>query len=326
MSLRLRSPGTSRRTTSAAQADRADTRSPAALARLSDEALLDAVQLQAFRFFWNSADPASSLAPDRCTTRADSGDGLVAIGGSGFGMLATLAAIERGWVGRQQALDRFDRMVGVLQQATRHHGAWPHFMNGASGATIPFGPHDDGGDLVETSFLCMGLLCARQYFSGAAPQEVRLRLRIDECWHAVEWDWYTRGAGDVLYWHWSPACGWAMNHAVRGWNECLITYVLAAASPTHPVDPQVYHRGFASGPGFLNGNSYYGMQLPLGMPYGGPLFFAHYSFCGLDPQGLRDRYADYWLQNRHHALIHHAYCAANPQGHPGYGAQCQSFQ
>ena len=105
-------------------------------------------------------------------------------------------------------------------------------------------------------------------------------------------------------------------------TNASITYVLAAGAPRYGVEPLVYHRGFAAGREFLNGKSYYDIKLPLGMPYGGPLFFSHYSFCGLDPHGLKDSYADYWQQNVAHARINHAHCAANPHGHLGYGGEC----
>jgi hypothetical protein len=180
---------------------------------------------------------------------------------------------------------------------------------------------DDGGDLVETTYLCMGLLCAREYFSGQESAERALRARVNTLWEQIEWDWYTRGE-PVLYWHWSAYNGWAMNLPIRGWNECLLTYVLAAGAPRYPIDAAVYHAGFASGPIFRNGQRYYGFELPLGMPYGGPLFFAQYSFCGLDPRGLVDRYADYWQQNQRHVRIHHAHCVANPGGYAGYGPAC----
>jgi hypothetical protein len=301
-----------------------DDRNPRALAALPDEALIDAVQRQTFRYFWDGADAASGLALDRRTLAGteDRADDRVAIGGSGFGVMALIVAVERGWVTRDAALDRLRRMLDALFRATRYHGTFPHFMDGASGATIPMSPKDDAGDLVETSFLFMGLLCVRQYFTEDTAAAHRLRSDIDTLWHDVKWDWFTQGGRDVLYWHWSPKHGWAMNHEVRGWNECLITYVMAAASPRHAIDPRVYHRGFAAGPGFVNGRSYYGIDLPLGMPYGGPLFFTHYSFCGLDPHGLKDRYADYWDLNSRHVRINRAHCVANPQGHKGYGESC----
>ena len=299
-----------------------DDRSPGALAALPDEALIDAVQRQTFRYFWDGAEPASGLAYDRRASAGAMVDEKVAIGGSGFGIMALVVAAERGWVARDAALDRLRRMLDALFRATRYHGCFPHFIDGASGATIPMSPKDDAADLVETSFLVMGLLCARQYFSEDTAAARRLRGDIDTLWRDVEWDWFTQGGRDVLYWHWSPGHGWSMNHEVRGWNECLITYLLAVAAPRHAIDPRVYHRGFAAGNGFVNGRSHYGIEMPLGMPYGGPLFFSHYSFCGLDPRGLKDRYADYWDLNCRHVRINQAHCVANPHGHPGYGESC----
>jgi len=298
------------------------TASAASLATLPDEELLEAVQRQTFNFFWEGAHPESGLALDRCTARQERSNHKTAVGGSGFGIMAIIVAVERSWISRETALDRLGRILDALNAATVYHGAFPHYLNGRTGATIPFHRKDDGGDVVETSYLCMGLLCARQYFQRDTRVETTLRARITRLWEEVEWDWYTRGGGEVLYWHWSPNNDWAMNHKIRGWNECLITYVLAAAAPRYPIDPVVYHHGFASGAGFLNGRSYYNIELPLGMPYGGPLFFTHYSFCGLDPHGLKDRYADYWELNRRHVAINRAHCVANPGNYPGFGEFC----
>jgi hypothetical protein len=282
-----------------------------------EAALLDAVQRQTLRYFWDFAHPVSGLARERSNATPD----LVSSGGSGFGLMAILVGIERGWIEREEGLDRLATLVRFLAAADRHHGVFPHWLHGGSGRTVRFAPKDDGGDLVETSFLMAGLLAVRQYFGGVEPRERELRELIDMLWRGVEWDWYTRGEA-VLYWHWSPVHGWAMNHPIRGWNECLVTYLLAASSPTHAIGPAVYHRGFAEGPAFLNGRPYYGMTLPLGPDGGGALFFAHYSFLGIDPRGLSDRYADYWRQNRVHTLVNRAYCIANPKGFAGYGADC----
>lgn len=297
---------------------------PSKLASLADEPLQEAVQRQTFRYFWDAAHPISGLAYDRRTSRKgteNSVDDAVAIGGSGFGVMALIVAVERRWIGRDAAVERLYRMLELLLSARCYHGAFPHFMNGRTGETIRFGRKDDGADLVETSLLIMGLLCARQYFSRDTAEEAAIRSRISQLWDEVEWSWFTQGR-DVLYWHWSPNNGWAMDHQIRGWNECLVTYVLAASSPRYAIDPEVYHRGFASGGGFLNRKSWYDIRLPLGMPYGGPLFFTHYSFCGLDPRGLTDRYADYWAQNVHHVRINRAHCIANPENFVGYGESC----
>ncbi len=290
--------------------------------RPDEAALLDEVQRRTFAYFWDFAHPVSGLARDRARSADDSGDDTMAVGGSGFGVLAIVVAAERGWVTRAEALDRLLVIAGFLERADRFHGVFPHFMDGATGKAIPFGRLDDGGDLVETAYLMQGLLTVRQYFDGPGAGEVELRARVDRLWRAVEWSWHSRGGEPVLYWHWSPVHGWAMNHRIRGWNECLIAYVLAAGAPGHAVDPAAYHRGWAGGPDFRNGRRYHGIDLPLGPDYGGPLFFAHYSFLGLDPRGLVDRYADYWSQNLAHVRIHEAHARLNPGGFAGYGADC----
>ena len=289
---------------------------------LDDAALLDLVQRQTFRYFWDFAHPTSGLSRERSNAAFGYGQEVVTTGGSGFGVMAIIVAAERGWIGRRDAVSHLLKSVKFLAKANSYHGVFPHFLDGATGRTIPFSRKDDGSDLVETSFLMGGLLCARQYFAGADPQETELRNRINGLWSDVEWSWHTRGGTNVLYWHWSPNNDWSMNHEIRGWNECLITYVLAAASPRYPITADVYHRGWTQGRDFRNGRAFYGIELPLGPDYGGPLFFAHYSFLGLDPRGLKDVYVDYWEQNRAHVLINRAHCVRNPQGCKGYGPDC----
>jgi hypothetical protein len=288
----------------------------------SDAALLDWVQRQTLDYFWSFAHPASGMARERSNPAPDYDyRETVTSGGTGFGIMALIAGASRGFLPLAGVRDHVRKIVAFLGRAESFHGVFPHFIHGTTGAAIPFSQKDDGGDLVETAFLVVGLLCARQFFSSSEPADCDLRNAIDELWHAVEWDWHTRG-DETLYWHWSPRHGWDMDHAITGWNECLITHVLAAASATHAVAPSVYHHGWASGPAFRNGESYYGIELPLGPAFGGPLFFSQYSFLGLDPRGLRDRYADYWRQNCAHTQINRAYCLANPNEFAGYGESC----
>jgi hypothetical protein len=299
------------------------TRSARSVSRkLCDNELLDRVQHQTFRYFWEGAHPVSGLAFDRRTRRGPDRDGPVACGASGFGALASIVACARGWVKRAQAVERFATMLDCLEQATCYHGMYPHFLHGDTGATIPFSRKDDGGDLIESALLLQGLLCARAYFDGTTPQEARLRARITGLWQEAEWNWYTQNGRPVLTWHWSPNNGFALNHDIRGWNECLIAYVLAASAPRTSVPADAYHAGWAVSPQFLNGRRFEGITLPLGRDFGGPLFFAHYSFCCLDPRGLEDRYADYWQQNLSHTLINQAYCVRNPRHYRGYGPDC----
>jgi len=288
---------------------------------ISDSALLDLVQKQTFRYFWDFAHPVSGMARERSNVSYGYGDEVVTTGGTGFGIMSIIVATEHQWIKRDTAARHLLKMVLFLEKANSYHGAFPHWMNGATGKTIPFGRKDDGADLVETSYLFEGLLCARQYFNADNAVENELRNRIGWMWNDIEWNWFTNGQ-NVLYWHWSPNNGWAMNFPVHGFNECLIMYVLAASAERYPVSAAVYDKGWAQGSFFKNGKTFYGHTLPLGFDYGGPLFFSHYSFLGLNPKGLKDKYADYWMQNKNHTLINHDYCVANPGKFKGYGENC----
>ena len=289
---------------------------------LSDSALLDLVQKQTFRYFWDFAHPVSGLARERSNKAYDYGNEVVTTGGSGFGIMAIIVAADRKWIARDTAVSHLLKTVKFLSKANSYHGVFPHWLDGATGKTIPFGRKDDGGDLVETSFLFEGLLCARQYFSANDPKEEELRNRITWLWNEVEWNWHTRGGMDLLYWHWSPNNGWAMNFELRGYNETLITYILAASSPNYSISKKVYDNCWAQSNHFINGKEFYGVKLPLGFDYGGPLFFTHYSFLGLNPHGLKDQYADYWEQNYNHTLINYKHCVLNPNHFAGYGENC----
>ncbi len=284
--------------------------------RITDEELMTLVQKQTFKYFWDFAHPVSGLARERNT----SGD-VVTSGGSGFGIMSIIAAIHRQFISRQEGLAQLQKIVGFLKNtAETFHGAYPHWLNGATGKAIAFSGKDNGADLVETSYLMQGLLTARQYFNGSG-EEAALRTDINEIWNRVEWDWFRNGGQEVLYWHWSPDYAWQMNHPIQGWNECLITYVLAASSTTHTIPKSVYDNGWAKNGAMRNNSTYYGLNLPLGPAFGGPLFFAHYSFLGINPHDLQDAYANYWSQNTAHTLINYNYSVDNPKEHAGYSAE-----
>jgi hypothetical protein len=288
-------------------------RSDNAFPVISEEELLNKVQEQTFRYFWDFGHPNSGMARERNTS-----GNLVTSGGTGFGLMAILVGIERGFITRQQGIERFVKIIDFLGQADRFHGAWAHWMDGNTGKVIPFSAKDNGGDLVETGLLVQGLLTVKAYLNPGIPSENSLAEKIDVLWRGVEWNWYTRGGQDILYWHWSPEFGWDMNLPIRGYNESLIVYVLGAASPTLPIDLSVYEKGWANNGAMRNGKMFYQIPLPLGYDFGGPLFFAHYSFLGLDPRNLSDQYANYWTQNVNHSRINQAHAISNPLGFAGY--------
>lgn len=295
-------------------------------AELSDDALMDSVQRSTFNYFWDGAEPTSGMARERYHVDGvypENDKSIVTTGGSGFGIMAILAGIDRGYVTRQEGLERMNKIVGFLEKADRFHGAFPHWWNGETGKVKPFGQKDNGGDLVETAFLIQGLLAVRQYYLNGSEEEKALAARIDNIWQAVEWDWYRNGK-NVLYWHWSPNYAWEMNFPVRGYNECLIMYVLAASSPTHGVPAEVYHEGWAESGAIVSPHKVEG--IPLQLRYQGtdasPLFWAHYSFLGLNPTNLKDKYASYFDEMKNLTLVNRAYCIRNPKSYKGYGDDC----
>ncbi len=299
----------------------------------SDEELLDIVQEATFQYFWDGAEPNSGMARERYHMDGeyplDDRD-VVTAGGSGFGLMAIIVGAERGFITREQAVERFERIVTFLEDADRFQGVWPHWMHGETGEAQAFSPNDDGADLVETALLAQGLLTVKQYLIDGTDKEQEIAERIDNIWREIEWNWDTRDGENVLYWHWSPNHGWEMDHPIHGYDEALITYVLAASSPTHPIDPEVYHEGWARGGDIvLENHEAYGYSLPLkhngAEDYSGPLFWAHYSYLGLDPRNLEDRYANYWENNRNHTLIHYEYAKENPYDFKGYGENLWGF-
>jgi hypothetical protein len=296
---------------------------------LPDDSLLTLVQYQTFRYFWDGAEPESGMARERIHMDGaypEDDMNIVTSGGTGFGIMAIITGIERAFITREEGFRRIEKIVNNLEKAERFHGAWSHWIDGRTGRVKPFSKMDNGADIVETAYLVQGLLCARQYFKEGHEAEKQLAMRIDKLWTEVEWDWFTKGGEAVLYWHWSPDYGWEMNHKVQGYNECLILYVLAASSPTFAVDPAAYHLGWARAGGINTSAGAYGYPLRLrhngAEEFGGPLFWSHYSYLGLDPRNLWDRYADYWKENTNHSLINWKWCVENKGGYKGYSENC----
>ncbi len=290
----------------------------------SDGEFLDFIQKTHINYMWDGAEPTSGLAPERMHVDGiypqDDAD-VITTGGSGFGIAGLIVGIERGFIPRKEGVERLHQISDYLAKADRYHGVWSHWIYGPTGKTKPFGMKDNGGDLVESAFLVQGLLIAREYFKDGSEYEMLLAQKIDMLWREMEWDWYLNDQ-DVLYWHWSPDYGWEMNFPLEGYNECLITYILAASSPTYPIPASAYHNGWARGGSIVSDKVTYGYPLVLkhngAEKFGGPLFWAHYSYIGLSPKGLSDKYANYWELNRNHALINYSYCVDNPGGYEGY--------
>lgn len=293
---------------------------------ITDAELMDLVQEETFKYFWDFAEPNSGGAKERYHPDDPNRDSqVVTSGGTGFGLMAIIVGIERGFISRTEGVERMTTLLEFLENADRFHGAWSHWINGSTGTVIPFSPLDDGGDLVETAFLVQGLICVKEYLKNGSEEEQALAQQADDLWKGVEWDWYTQNQ-NTLYWHWSPNNGFSINLELKGYNEVLITYVLAAASPDFGIEKEVYANGWASNGGIQSSNTQYGLPLLVkhvgAEQFGGPLFWAHYSYLGLNPKTLSDEYVDYWDVNVNHSKINYQYCVANPKGFEDYGEEC----
>ena len=295
---------------------------------LTDDELLDTIQRASFNYMWDGADPTTGMAYERIHEDGDYGyddPSIITTGGSGFGIAGIVVAMDRGFITRAEGVARLQKIVSFLSRAQRFHGVWPHWLY-PSGRVVPFGQKDNGGDLVESSFLMEGLLCARQYMDSTVEAEKQVIDGINALWQAMEFDWYRRDGQDVLYWHWSPDYEWQMNFPLEGYNECMIVYILAASSPTHPCPASCYHKGWARNGNIRSGATYMGYPLQLkhngAETTGGPLFWAHYSWFGLCPIGLSDQYADYGEAMKAHVLSDYAYCVENPKAYPNYSDSC----
>jgi len=299
-----------------------------AAVQLTEKQLLDSIQYRTFQYFWDGAEPVSGMDRERIHTDGvypENDKNVVTSGGSGFGVMAILVGIGRGFISREAGVERLSKIAGFLEKADRFHGAWAHWIYGETGKVKPFGGKDDGGDIVETSYLVQGLICAKNYMKQDVPLEKTLAEKLDKLIRGVEWSWYQNGK-PALYWHWSPKYNWEMNFPIEGYNECLIAYILGASSPTYPLSPDTYHKCWARNGGINGETTKYGYTLKLkhnGSPeYGGPLFWSHYSYLGLDPRNLKDKYANYWDETRNHVMIDYQYCVENPKKFKGYGPDC----
>ena len=286
---------------------------------LNPDELLTEVQQASFNYFYLYAHPTSGLArssmkrgPDQC-----------AIGATGMGLFNLAVGIERGFITRHEGAEQVLKELKFLsEKAERFHGAFPHMINGQTGKVIAFSEYDDGADIIETSFLMEGIIFAREYFSQPDPDEVEIRKLADDLWRGVEWDWFVGKAGSAstLIWHWSPHYGWKMHLPVTGFNECQIAYVLALASPTHPIEPKTYWQGWEP-PNYGVSRTEFGIQLELGnRPALGPsLFMAHYSYLGLDPHQIFFRGKSYFDHFRDFCQVQVLYAESKSNTFKGYG-------
>lgn len=280
--------------------------------------LLAEVQQAGIKYFYDFGHPVSGLTRVG-TERVPE---LCEIGGTGWGLYNLIVAADRGFVPRADVAKRLQTMLRFLSKADRFHGAFPHWMNGETGKTIPFNKEDDGADLVETAFLCQGLIAVREYFTHSDAVETEVRQLADQLWRDVDWTWFAteKDGRAYLRWHWSPTLGFKKDMPIQGFNETHIVYILALASPTHPVSMKYYRQGWEGGGAHLSkARSDFGIPLTLGRGSDMPMFFAHYSYMGFDPHAISWEGRSYFDQIRDMCRVQVAYAQSMSEKYKGYG-------
>lgn len=264
--------------------------------------VLDTWQQKTFSFFYEGACPTTGMAYEG-TERGN----ILTTGGSGFGLMALIVGCERNWISRNDAAKQIQKIVRFLGSAERFKGVWSHWYT-PDGKSAPFGDQVKTGDIVETGFLTAGLLTVSEYFTSDNVIEKEIRDSVASFWKTINWRHYTNNQ-NVLKWLWHSQEN-RFDLDVQGWNEAWITYLLALAAPEpHNISENVYDNGWKQNNAiYYPYREFYGYKLPLGEEYGGPLFFSHYSFLGLDPRKIEDEHVNYWHQNTAHTLINRHYC------------------
>jgi hypothetical protein len=317
-----------------ASATSGDTTIKRKLSFSSDAEFLTYIQRQYFKYVWDAALPNSGLSRVRMVAdEPDRDKNTITVGSSGFGIAGLIVGIERGFISRKAGIARLEKIAGFLERTDRFHGMWSHWIDDQTGRTIPFAnptSTDNGGDIVESAFLAQGLLVARQYLLKGSKKEKELANRYDKLWKGMDWNWYTKGGENVVYWHWSPEYGWQKNFPLQGYNETLVVYLLGASSPTHPLSKDTYYKGWARNGAILTDTTVYGIR-PIvahnsGKGFVGPIFWSAFSYVGFNPKGLKDGLGiNYFEVCAAQAKIQQAYCIANPKGYKDYGANSWGF-
>ena len=281
-----------------------------------DDVFLNDVQQRTFRWFWDLTNPQNGLTPDRAPTKSFSSVAAV-----GFALTAYPVGVERGWVSRDQARDRTLTTLRFFWEApqgsqptgvTGYKGFFYHFLDMQTGLrfqTVEL-------STIDTSLLLAGILFCREYFDRPDSAEAQIRALADSIYFRVDWPWAQTKA-PLVSMGWHPEKGF-IDSDWNGYDEGMIVYVLALASPTHPVPPEAWNAWTRT----YEWGTFYG-QTHVAFA---PLFGHQYSHVWIDFRRIQDAYMrgkgiDYFENSRRATLSQRAYAIENPKGWTGYGTQ-----
>jgi hypothetical protein len=256
----------------------APTAPPPTIAKpMTNEEFLEEWQRRCFAFFWEQADPETGLIADRAPADGSRRGGVASIASVGFGLTAICIADERSWVSPEDAYQRVLTTVRFLEQMPTVHGYYYHFVDSRTGQRV----WQCEVSSIDTALLIAGVLTAGQYYADTEVAEIARRI-----YERVEWPWMLAG-GQTLSMGWRPESGF-INARWEHYSEHMILHILGLGSPTHPLPAEIWHR-WRREPVV----QYEGMTF-LSYP---PLFIHQFTHAWIDFRGVRDDYADYWINS-----------------------------
>jgi hypothetical protein len=282
----------------------------------ADDEFLDTLQRRTFDWFWETTNPENGLVPDRWPTKS-----FCSVAAVGFGLAGYGVGVERGYVSRQQAIERTLntlRFFAIAPQsddsskATGHHGFFYHFLNMQSGLRHPVCELSS----IDTSWLMCGVLFAREYFDRDDAAEREIRELADALYRRVEWTWM-QPRPPLVCMSWRPEEGFG-SLEYKGYDEAMLLYVLALGSPTHPIDPAAWNTFTST----YKWGDFYGYE----HVNFAPLFGHQFAHVFVDFRGIRDAYMreknlDYFENSRRATYAQQAYAIKNPMRWKDYGEQ-----
>jgi hypothetical protein len=273
---------------------------------LSDDDLLDRLQRAAFGYFLNAYNPANGLVADRSLAGSPCSIAVV-----GFALSSYPVAVERGWMTRDEAVERtlvtlrffLNSPDSEAPDATGYKGFYYHFLDMQSGRRV----WQSELSLIDTALLFAGILTASAYFTDNTQSETEIRELAGALYRRVDWRWAQNGKA-TLSQGWKPECGF-LHYGWEGYSEASILYVLAIASPTHSIPANSYSSWTAT----YQWENLYGRTFL----YAGPLFIHQFSHAWIDFRSIQDRFmrekgSDYFENSRQAIYIQREYALRNP--------------
>jgi hypothetical protein len=270
------------------------------------EETLESLQRYTFEYFLKESNRANVMVPDN--TRKDSHASIAPIG---FALAAYTIGVERGFITRAEAIERTlttlrffrDSEQSEEADATGYKGFYYHFLYMDTGRRA----WESELSTIDSTFLLAGILASAAYFDGDAPDECEIRSLAEELYARADWPW-ALNAGETVSMGWKPACGF-LPYRWEGYNEALILYVLALASPARPIPAESYKAQTRT----YRWKHLYGLEFL----YAGPLFIHQLSHMWIDFRGIQDEFRrekgiDYFENSRRATYAQQQYAIRNP--------------